>query len=196
VLHDHKDDKAAQVISVIGGRLSTAGTLARECAERVGVTAAASRLSVKVVDGEAELDPLLGRWVTEIAQAGSISEASARSIVEWHGRRSTAIAHMALSSAELRAPLCSHSEHIVAEALDAFSNEYAITLADVLLRRVPVALGGCWSQACSREAAARVGAVMGWNDQQTAGELEIFETERETFLRRPQPGFALETAAD
>ena len=32
-----------------------------------------------------------------------------------------------------------------------------MTLGDVLLRRVPVALGGCWSPTCSREAAARIG---------------------------------------
>ena len=71
---------------------------------------------------------------------------------------------MAQRSPELRAPLCSHTEHIVAEAVDAFAGECAVTLGDVLLRRVPVALGACWSPACSREAAARIGAAMGWTD--------------------------------
>ena len=88
---------------------------------------------------------------------------------------------MAQHSAELRAPLCSHSEHIVAEAVDAFAGEYAVTLGDVLLRRVPVALGGCWSPACSREAAARIGAVMGWNETQSAAELEAFEASARLF---------------
>ena len=75
--------------------------------------------------------------------------------------------------------------HIVAEAFDAFTNECACTLADVLLRRVPVALGACWSASCSRQAAAGIGAVMGWNAERVAKELEAFERERDEFLRRP-----------
>ena len=96
-----------------------------------------------------------------------------------------------------RAPLCSHSEHIVAEAVDALSNECAVTLGDVLLRRVPVALGGCWSSTCSREAALRIGAAAGWTDKQAATELEAFETERSAFLQKPaQLNAILEAAAD
>ena len=73
----------------------------------------------------------------------------------------------------------------MAEAVDGFAVECAATLGDVLLRRVPVALGACWSPACSREATARIGAAMGWNDAQSAAQLEAFEIERSTFLRKP-----------
>jgi glycerol-3-phosphate dehydrogenase len=197
-LHDHAPDGAAQMISVIGGRLTTAAQLARECAARIGarakIIAASSAAALVSADS---IDPLLDRWVLDIAEAGSISEESARGIVEWHGRRALNIARMALSSAELRAPLCPHSLHIVAEVVDAFSNECAVTLGDVLLRRVPVALGACWSQSCSREAAGRIRTVMGWNDGQTAAELEAFESEREAFLRKPpRMEAALLAAAD
>jgi glycerol-3-phosphate dehydrogenase len=199
-LHDHANDGAVQMISVIGGKLTTAARLARECAAKIGararVPSTSSAVSAAMVS-EDRLDPLLDRWVLDIAQAGSISEESARGIVEWHGKRALNIAHMALSSAELRAPLCPHSLHIIAEVVDAFSNECAVTLADVLLRRVPVALGPCWSQSCSREAAGRIRAVMGWNDGQAAAELEAFETEREAFLRKPpRMEAALLAAAD
>jgi glycerol-3-phosphate dehydrogenase len=188
------------MISVIGGKLTTAAQLARECVAKIGGRVKAptspSAVSASMVS-EDRLDPLLDKWVLDIAQAGSISEESARSIVEWHGKRALNIAHMALSSAELRAPLCPHSLHIVAEVVDAFSNECAVTLGDVLLRRVPVALGPCWSQACSRDAAGRIRAVMGWNDGQAAAELEGFETEREAFLRKPpRMEAALLAAAD
>ena len=81
--------------------------------------------------------------------------------------------------------------------MDAFSNECAVTMADVLLRRVPVAFGACWSEICSRDAAARIGAVMGWNEHQAATELEAFETERAAFLRKPSAlNAVLEAAAD
>jgi len=143
-LHDHSDDGAAQMISVIGGKLTTAAQLARECAHKIGARSGKPR-ELAVISGD-NLDPVLDQWVVEIADAGGISGDSARGIVEWHGKRSLTIARMAISSAELRAPLCQHSEHIVAEAVDALANECAVTMADVLLRRVPVALGACWSE--------------------------------------------------
>jgi len=188
-LHDHAADGAAQMISVIGGKLTTAGSLARECAAKIGVNITPPTLAMAGEDG---VDPMVEQWVVEVAEAGGISVDAARGITEWYGRRALAVAGEARGSAEMRAPLCPHSGHIVAEAVDAFRNECARTLADVLLRRVPVALGACWSSSCSREAATRIAAVLGWSEEQTARELEAFETERDGFLRKAsQAGAAL-----
>jgi glycerol-3-phosphate dehydrogenase len=193
-LHDHTQDGAEHMISVIGGKLTTAAELARQCAASIGVTPKSSKtLAIASAQSTALL---LDQWVIEISQGGAISEDTARGIVEWHGKRALDISSMARRSPDLRAPLCSHSEHIVAEAVDAFAGECAVTLADVLLRRVPVALGACWSPACSREAASRIGAAMGWNDSQSAAKLEAFEMERASFLRKPASMAPLEAAAD
>jgi glycerol-3-phosphate dehydrogenase len=194
-LHDHTPDGAAQMISVIGGKLTTAAQLARECAAKLGIPCKTEPIQ-SFAAGD-NLDPLLDRRIVEIADAGGISESSARGIVEWHGKRSLPIARMALSSAALRAPLCAHTEHIVAEAVDAFANECAVTLGDVLLRRVPVALGPCWSEECSRHASARIATAMGWNEEEAAGELEALEIERAAFLHKPAHARAMiEAAAD
>jgi len=181
-LRDHAEEGAAQVISVVGGKLTTAAQLARECAAKIGVPPAVQ--PGLAVASETDFSSLLNQCALEIAQVGGISSRSAGAIVEWHGRRSRAIAESARGRAELRVSLCSHSEHIVAEAVEAFATECAITLADVLLRRVPVALGPCWSSDCSREAAVRVGTAMGWDERQTAAQLEAFEAERDGFLRK------------
>ncbi len=194
-LHDHAPDGAEHMVSVIGGKLTTAAELARQCVSKIGVSRKSSKTLAIASAQNAEL--LLDRWVIEIGNTGGISEDTARGIVEWHGRRALDISRTALRSAELRAPLCSHTEHIVAEAVDAFAGECAVTLGDVLLRRVPVALGACWSPTCSREAAARIGAVMGWNEAQSAAQLEAFESERSAFLRKPaRVSSVLEAAAD
>jgi glycerol-3-phosphate dehydrogenase len=194
-LHDHTQDGAEHMISIIGGKLTTAAELARQCAAKIGVSPKASNTLAIASATSAGL--LLDRWMVEIGNAGGTSEAAARGIVEWHGRRALEISRIAQRGADLRARLCPHTEHIVAEAADAFAGECAVTLGDVLLRRVPVALGGCWSPACSREAAARIGAAVGWTDKQAAAELEGFEIERAAFLRRPaQTNAVLEAAAD
>jgi glycerol-3-phosphate dehydrogenase len=194
VLHDHEDDKAARMISVVGGNLATAASVARDCARMIGIRVAENK-ALGTVDAHT-LNSMLDQWVIDIAQAGNLSEESARAVVEWHGRRSQDIARMALSSVELRTPICPHSQHIVAEAVHAYVNECAITLGDVLLRRVPVALGACWSETCSREAALRIGAVLGWSDEDAGANLEALEMERAAFLRKPRTALKMETAAD
>ena len=195
ILHDHADDGAARMISVIGGKLTTAAALARECARKIGLSAAEPN-TMTVGPGPA-LDPLLDETVLEIARIGSVSEETARGMLEWHGNRAADIARMALVSAELRAPICPHTSHIVAEVIEAYRREFAVTLGDVLLRRVPVALGPCWSESCSREAALRISAVLGWKEQAMGANLEAFEMERSTFLRpAARASAAFEAAAD
>jgi len=182
-LHDHSDEGATRLISIIGGKLTTAAALAREVARKIGIPVPEPK-AIAVGPGCA-LDPVLDQEVIEIARAGSVSEETARGMMEWHGQRAMDIARLALVSAELRAPICPHTSHIVAEVVEAYRQEFAVTLGDVLLRRLPVALGACWTESCSREAARRIGAVMQWNEQELGANLESFETERTAFLRRP-----------
>jgi len=183
------------MISVIGGKLTTAASLARDCARKIGLSTAEPN-TLTMPSGRA-LDPLLDETVLEIATIGGVSEETARGMLEWHGKRASDIARMALVSAELRAPICPHSSHIVAEVVEAYRREFAVTLGDVLLRRVPVALGPCWSESCSREAALRISAVLGWKDQTMGANLEAFEMERSAFLRpASRSSGAFEAAAD
>ena len=195
ILHDHSDDGASRIISVIGGKLTTAASLARECARKIGLKVTGPP-TITMAPGPT-LDPLLDEAVLEIARVGGIREESARAMLEWHGKHAAAIARMALVSADMRAPICPHTSHVIAEAAEAYRKEYAITLGDVLLRRVPVALGPCWSASCSREAARRIGAVLGWNDRAIETNLEDFEAERNAFLRPvAQNSEALKAVAD
>jgi glycerol-3-phosphate dehydrogenase len=194
-LHDHTPEGTARLISVIGGKLTTAASLARECARKIGI--AVPEPAMVAMGPGSSLDPMLDQEVLDIARAGSVSEETARGMMEWHGPRAMDIARMALVSAELRAPICPHTSHIVAEVVEAYRKEFAVTLGDVLLRRVPLALGACWSESCSREAALSIGAVLGWNEQALGSNLESFETERTAFLKKPsRDSSALEAAAD
>lgn len=181
-LRHHSEEGAANVISVIGGKLTTAASLARECAQMIGISGA--ELSHTWIPGpaDADFDSLLGRFAMRIAAEGRISEASARAIVEWFGPHALAIAELAKNDERARAPLCPHSVHLVAEAVHALRAETAVSLADVLLRRVPVALAGCWSNECSRLAAERIGSLVSWSDSRIASEREHFDSERAAFL--------------
>src|SRR5580698_7514908 len=194
LVHDHADDGAARMLSVIGGKLTTAASLARDVARKIGLSA--EDPNTLAMGPGAALDPLLDDAVLKIARMGGVSEETASGMVEWHGRRAPDIARTAMDSAELRAPICPHTSHVIAEVVEAYRRECAVTLGDVLLRRVPVALGACWSESCSREAALRIGAVLSWNEHAMGANLENFEMERTAFLRPAGRAVPLEAAAD
>lgn len=183
-LHDHSKEGVHQMISIIGGKLTTAAELGRQCARKLGIKIAEPRGTGVVPYSGATLDD----FVVEVAGAAGISEDSAEGISEWYGSKSLEVARFARMSADMKAKLCAHTGHIVAEAAYALNQEYAVTLGDVLLRRVPVALGPCWSEECSRIAAGRIGAALGWSEKQVSAEFERFEIERNAFLVRPLTG--------
>jgi glycerol-3-phosphate dehydrogenase len=182
ILHDHSDDGAAGMISIIGGKLTTAASLARDVGRKLGLHLHEPTCVYAEPLPEDDMEASLRKWARLVAGKARISEDCAQGVAEWHGRHALAIAHSASLDERLREPICSHTCHLVAEAVESVTHECAVTLGDILLRRVPVALGACWSEACSREAAGKIGAALGWDQSRTGFEVENFEEERRTFL--------------
>ena len=183
ILHDHSKEGVQRMISVIGGKLTTAGSLARQCARVIGLKVDEPELTM--VSHTGQMDAGLDDFIAELMAIPGFSETGAEKIAEWHGKRTLPIVQSARSSPILRASLCPHTEHIVGEAVEAFQHEYAVKLADVLLRRVPVALGPCWSSQCSEIAAVKIASAMGWSSAEMNSQLESFQSERQAFVGNP-----------
>ena len=182
ILYDHADEGLNGLLSVIGGKLTTALSVAREIARKLGI---AVQEPANVFAAPAPADGIQSsfkHWARLVGCKASIPESCAQSIASWHGRRALAIAQAASFNKKLRTPLCEHTCHIVAEAVEAVMHEFAVTLGDILLRRVPVALGACWSEACSYQAANRIGCALNWSEARIYNEFDRFEQEREKFL--------------
>jgi glycerol-3-phosphate dehydrogenase len=187
ILHDHSHEGAVGLISVIGGKLTTAASLARDVVRKLGVEIPDPVNVFASPAVEEDIESTVRQWARLVAAKARIPEGCAQGIAEWHGRHALAIAHAASLDERLREPLCRHSCHLVAEAVEAVAHEFAVTLGDILLRRVPVALGACWSEECSREAAEKIGRALGWDQSRTYMELLRLEEERAQFLH-PRPG--------
>lgn len=189
ILHDHRDNGAAGLISIIGGKLTTAAALAREVGRKLGIDIHEPVSVFASPCVEEDVACSVRQWAHIVASKAKIPEGCAEAIAEWHGRHALAIAHAASLDERLREPLCPHSCHLVAEAVEAVAHESAVTLGDILLRRVPVALGACWQEDCSREAAQKIGRALGWDTARVYMELLRFEEERASFLhpRHGQP---------
>jgi glycerol-3-phosphate dehydrogenase len=188
LLHDHIDEGAAGLLSVIGGKLTTAASLARDVVRKLGVDVPEPVNIFASPAMEEDVESTVRQWARLVACKARIPAGCAEAIAEWHGRHALAIAHAASLDERLREPLCPHSCHLVAEAVEAVAHESAVTLGDILLRRVPVALGACWSEECSRDAAQKIGRALGWDQSRIHMELSQMEEERQQFLHpRPKP---------
>ena len=186
-LRDHAVDAAEGLISVLGGKLTTAGSLARECARKIGVPALAPASNPGFVDGTA-FQSLLEQFAKDVSETARLDSTVARALVEWHGGEAIHIARSMAADPRRRKPICAGGKHLAGEAVFAVEHEAAITLGDILLRRVPIALDRTWAERNSREASRNIGALLGWTETRMEEEAERLEEERSAFLIRPAAG--------
>lgn len=186
-LHDHAPDGASGLISVIGGKLTTAASLARDCARKFGISVPQSRAVRTFVDGSA-FDAMLEQFASDVASTAGVELDAARALVSWHGGDAIWVARTIAADPRLRRAIVPGSPHSVGEAVFALRQEAAVTLADILLRRVPIALSRGWSVDTTEEAARNIGRCAGWSAARIDAEVEKFEAERSAFLVRPAAG--------
>jgi len=181
-IHDHREDGFPGLYSIIGGKLTTAASLARQCARVLGLRADEPAVTM-VASGPANgFDSTLIQWSHQMANHYEISAAQARATVEWHGRCALSVLRRATNDRSLAQPIVKGSDHLLAEAVHAVHRECAVTLSDILLRRVPIALTGSWTEEQSMSAAERIGKTLGWNQQRIARELDRFVSERDRLI--------------
>ncbi len=185
ILYDHKQDGVEGMISIVGGKLTTAASLARKCAKAVGIRPTPISEAPVPVTNANGIETTLRQWATAIARHTGVPPRLAQQTASLYGPSALAILRIAASDERFMKPLCPHTQHVVAEAVHALRYEYAVTLADILLRRVPVALGACWSLECTRTSASRIGAALGWDEEEVEWQIETAEMERAAFLKKP-----------
>jgi glycerol-3-phosphate dehydrogenase len=181
-IHDHTDDGLAGFYSLIGGKLTTAASLARECANKIGMNVQRESAPMVAMGPASGFESTVTQWSRQAAVICGVPEQAARAAAEWHGRCALPILRQAAAHPALAHPITDGSKHLLVEAMHAVQREFAVTLGDILLRRVPIALTGTWSCEQSAEAARNIGRILGWSDQKIGEELVGFHLERERLL--------------
>lgn len=187
IVRNHAADGALGLYSVLGGKLTTAAALARRCARMIGLPRREEAPVLTAPSDVQDVEATFATWARMVSAAAGIPEACARSLASWHGTRALTIAYAARQETQLREPLYENSCHIVAEAVEAVRHECAVTLGDILLRRVPVGLSPGFTDECAVTAAQRIGGALGWTESHIQSSLESFLEERAAFLRKPAP---------
>jgi glycerol-3-phosphate dehydrogenase len=116
----------------------------------------------------------------EAARAGRAAGDGAvgRRLAHAHGDRWPAVWALAEAEPALGRPLVAGLPYAAAEFVHAARWEHARTLADLLVRRAPVAFETADAgRAAARAAAAVVGPALGWDAAETARQLAAYDRE-------------------
>jgi glycerol-3-phosphate dehydrogenase len=181
-IHDHREDGFPGLYSIIGGKLTTAANVARQCARVLGIRTDEPAVTMVATGPASGFDSTLSQWSHQMAHQYGITAQQARATAEWHGRCALSVLRRAMDDRSLAQPIVEGSDHLLAEAVHAVQRECAVTLGDILLRRVPIALTGHWTDEQSAVAAERVGNSLGWSQARIARELDGFLLERDWLI--------------
>jgi glycerol-3-phosphate dehydrogenase len=154
------------LLSIVGGKLTTYRALSR-----LAMPAIAKHVAPSGAPSAA------ASWTPRASASGAANP------LALYGARAEEARALITADASLGAPICEHNPELLAQVAYAVQRELALTLADVLLRRLPIG----WSKCHALDGAARAAAVMarslGWDAARIAAEVAAYERElRETLV--------------
>ena len=172
VLHDHTDSGLPGVVTVVGGKLTTYRQLAQDAVDdafrRLGRKAPRCVTARLPFPGALD-DPVPLR--ADLVAAG-VPERTADRLLRLYGRRAVDVVAHAGDDPALLAVFDEGAGAIGAELLFAVRREFAVTLADVLARRLLLAFEPGHGMESVERAAALLGARLGWDEARRTEEIE------------------------
>jgi glycerol-3-phosphate dehydrogenase len=181
-LYDHaKRDGLEGALSVVGGKITAYRDIAEEATD-----AAARSLGARARSTTAEA-PLPGARDDRPRPTDWEIDAHLASL---YGSRAGDVIALARAedgapsrNASLRGALCPHHHGIGAEIDHAVRSEWAVTLGDVLLRRMLLGLEECQGLDCIDAVADRMAELLGWDQARRADEIARYRAEIEPMRR-------------
>ena len=184
VSREHKvipEGPAGRFFSVTGTKLTCFRSLAEDVGDRVMRLlgrAAPSRTARMSLDGmDDETGKIEARaWMDvsgEMAATG-LSRETLQTLVETYGRGYTRVLELGRKLPDGLERLCPSNPEIVAQLHQAVTEELAVSLQDVLLRRTGIGQSRCQGLDCAPAIARRMGRLLGWSPRRLDAELEAF----------------------
>lgn len=170
------------MFTLMGGKLTSHRAMAEDTVDLVSrfleeanvpVEGKSDTSRVPLPGGSFESLDALYRQIGELAATLGVSAAGAERLTRAYGTRAEAVLEVVRDRPQLAAPILEGRPHILAEAVYAVREEYALTVADVLYRRTRI---GLETRDGVAEAARRVAAVMApelsWSEQRVQQEID------------------------
>lgn len=179
IIRDH-EPKVSGLLTIIGGKLTTYRSLSEEAVDEVekkmGRKVRKSPTRTAMLPGGAEdYDTAKAAWKRSAPRW--LAPESADWLLKVYGTRARDVVAMAEADPVLREPIAPGHHAIAATIPFSFVKEFAVTLADVLLRRTMLALEADAGLEIAEPASHLAAASQGWDEQRRQAELEDFRYE-------------------
>ena len=184
VSREHKvvaEGPGGRFLSVTGTKLTCFRSLAEEIGDRVmqalgrRAPSRTARLSldgtdedVSVVEARAYMD------VSEEMAASGLGREALQVLVDTYGQGYRRVLELAKKLPDGTEPLCPSNPEIVAQLHHAVSDELAVSLQDVLLRRTGIGQSHCQGLDCAESIGARMAELLGWSARRLDAELDAY----------------------
>ncbi len=177
-------------LSVTGTKLTCFRSLAEEVGDRVMRALgrwAPSRTARRTLDGMDEaagkVEALVWMDVSEEMAASGLRRETLEALIETYGRGYTRVLELAKKLPEGTERLCPNNPEIVAQLHHAVTDELAVSLQDVLLRRTGIGQSRCQGLDCAAAIGARMSELLGWSPRRLDAELEAYHQYVERSVR-------------
>ena len=158
------------LLTIVGGKLTTYRSLSR-----LALAAIRKRLPPPARAEAASERP--------VARPPRHAPGAAGDPLAIYGHRASEVHALIDADGALGQRICEHNPELLAQVAYAVEREQALTLADVLLRRVPVGWSACHAVDGARRAASVMAPRLGWDDARVAAEVVAYERElRQTLV--------------
>ena len=151
------------LLSIVGGKLTTYRSLARIALPAIRKHCAPSGPSLARTEAGSQPSPTL--------------TAPAVDPLAVYGPRRHEVEALMAADPSLSEPICEHNPELLAQVAYAVEREHAVTLADVLLRRLPVGWSKCHALDGAERAGKAIAVRLGWDDECCATEVAAYQAE-------------------
>ncbi len=195
VIHDHAPERA-NLLSIIGGKLTTYRSLAEETVDdvvkRLGLKARPCTTARTLFPGArmADTDSFLAGLTEATPEA---TPATVERLVAIFGARAADVLAFGRAHPDLLVPFDPETGATGAELVFTFRHEFCRTLTDALIRRIMVGLNSTCGRAVVDRAAGILAQSEGWDAARTAAEIAAYHR---YIARFDVPGRTVASAAD
>ncbi len=169
--------EASGLVRVSGGKYTTYRLMARDAVDVALEVRDAARPQSRTADLKllgAAPPEVLDALITELAGVGDLGEARARALVDRHGTQARDVVRLG-EARDLLRPLAPDTLELEAEVAWGVEQEMALTLDDMLARRMRLSMARRdRGAAIAPRAAAIMGAQLGWDAQRQTAEIESY----------------------
>jgi glycerol-3-phosphate dehydrogenase len=193
VSREHKvvrEGPEGRFLSVTGTKLTCFRSLAEEVGDRVMRTlgrnapSRTARLGLDGLDEEvAKVEARVRMDVSGEIAATGLGEQTLETLIETYGRGYARVLDLARKLPDGTDRLCPENPEIVAQLHHAVTDELAVSLQDVLLRRTGIGQSHCRGLDCAPAIGARMAEILGWSRRRLEAELDAYHQHVERSVR-------------